>query len=415
MRVTECREVDTSAKVSGILEIMRIWSLSTVLGFGFLTANVLAAQAPAPAFTADALSYYRDNACPEDKPIEGLQASEVLSIDEFFASEGLIGTNTQFGQGQLIFDLDEIYADDDLNTLVLTKFCLEPLNVSDLGQVVEMPDGDYLYHAKTRGGLPYALYFVGLTRAAVEAKTAALAAAIDQAPNAKDPIKTSVLDGAGSVWAFLNPANWIQAAWAGVDHNFPIEIQRMQKLRERRRVETDASKKTEKKKLEEGQAPPDKKDTLRDVFGNVAGCMKGIGKGVYNATVGVVEYAARSIFSFVKSAAFALRHPKEAWQSVSKGTKDVASVIRNFSITKFAKKGTGGFKAMPTALKTEFICRLIAQVGVASAMAIFAAPTISAQGILLWQVLARYKTLGKFQQWFFDQAPAGVKAGSKGK
>jgi hypothetical protein len=392
---------------------MRIASLSVICGLSLFAVNALAAKAP-PALTADTLSYYRDNACPEDKPIEGLQASEVLSMDEFFASEGLIGTNSQFGQGQLIFEVDEIYADDDLNTLVLTKFCLEPLNVSDLGQVVEMPDGDFLYHAKTRGGLPYALYFVGLTRSAVEAKTAALEAAISKAPDAKDPTKTSYLEGASSILTALNPANWIDAAWAGVDHNFAQEIQRMQQLRERRRIEPESADKSEKK-LEEGKAPPTKKDTLRDVFGNVASCMKGIGKGVYNATVGVVEYAARSIFSFVKSAAFALRHPKEAWQSVSKGAKDVASVIRNFSITKFAKKGTGGFKAMPTALKTEFICRLIAQVGVASAMAIFAAPTISAQGILLWQVLARYKTLGKFQQWFFDQAPAGVKAGSKGK
>ena len=392
---------------------MRIASVSVIFGLSLFTANALAAKAP-PALTADTLSYYRDNACPEDKPIEGLQASEVLSMDEFFASEGLIGTNSQFGQGQLMFEVDEIYADDDLNTLVLTKFCLEPLNVSDLGQVVEMPDGDFLYHAKTRGGLPYALYFVGLTRSAVEAKTAALEAAISKAPDAKDPTKTSYLEAAPSMWAALNPANWIDAAWAGVDHNFPLEVQRMQQLRERRRIETDTKDKSDKK-LEEGKAPPAKKDTLRDVFGNVASCMKGIGKGVYNATVGVVEYAARSIFSFVKSAAFAVRHPKEAWQSVSKGAKDVASIIRNFSITKFAKKGTSGFKSMPTALKTEFICRLIAQVGVASAMAIFAAPTISAQGILLWQVLARYKTLGKFQQWFFDQAPAGVKAGAKGK
>jgi hypothetical protein len=388
---------------------MRIASLSTLFVLSLFTANTLAAKAPA--LTADTLSYYQENACPNARSIEGLQASEVLSMDGFFASEGLIGSNSEFGQGQLIFEVDEIYADDDLSTLVLTKFCLEPLNVSDLGQVVEMPGGDYLYHAKTRGGLPYALYFVGLTRAAVEAKAAALAEAMAKAPNADDPTKSSTRGAAASVWALVNPANWIDAAWAGVDHKFPPQLQRMQQMRERRRVQSDKSEKSEKRP-EEGKAPPSKKDTLRDVFGNIASCVKGIGKGVYNATVGVLEYAGRSIFSFVKSAAFTLRHPKEAWQNVGKGAKDIASIIRNFSITQFAKKETGGFKAMPTALKTEFICRLIAKVGVASAMAIFAAPTISAQGILLWQVLTRYKTLGKFKKWFFDQAPAGVKAGT---
>lgn len=352
---------------------------------------------------AESLSFYRDNACPEGKPIEGLQAREVLSIDEFFATEGLLGTNSKFGQGEDILGVDEIYADDNLTRLVLTKFCLEPIKFSDIGKVVEIEPGDFLYHVKTPAGLPVALYFTGHTRASVEAVTSSLSSALAKA--AKEEVSANE-----SAPAWWSPAQWISSAWAGSQHTpgSATDIERIKKLRDRRQG-AEALKKGAKASVKaEGGAPAQKKDTLRDVFSNVAHCMKGLGKGVYNTTIGVLEFAARSIFSFVKATSFAVVHPKEAWKSVTKGTKDIVDTIRNFQLKDFVKKGAAGFKAMPTVLKTEFICRLIAQIGTSAALAIFAAPTLSAQAIVLWEVLSRYKTMGKFKQWFFDGPPPGA-------
>ena len=385
---------------------MRLKSFATLLVFGLFASQAFSKETSTVELKIDDLSFYRENACPQDKPIEGLQAAEVLSIDEFFASEGLLGTNPAFGEGQLIFDVDEIYASDNLSRLVLTKFCLEPLAISDIGKIIEMGEGEFLFHGKTGAGLPFAMYFIGHKRSGVEAVTSALKSALDKAT------ATQAAGSAGAKASGWTPPSLMESAWARHGQSRSLEILRMRRLRERRQDPGAAVTHPEEgdAKVPDAETPPEpRKNTLRDTFRNVAHCMKGITKGVYRGSIGVVVGVARSVFRFAKTAIFAATHPKLGWRHASARTKEASTLLRKFEESEAFNQGSGGFKSMPMALKAEFICQLVATIGTGAAMSMLIMPSISSQAETLWQVLKRHKSLEKFVKYFFDRPPPASK------
>jgi|GEM_PF-1410339 len=365
---------------------MHAYCLALLGCFGVFVSGSAWAIAPD---VPDSLRYLPAS-CPEGRPLEGRRAQDVVEILQVFQARGWQGVNSGFGKGgEGVFGADDVLTTEDAEEFAVLKLCLEPANESELGLLYRVGEA-FLFHGKSPAGLPYALYFEGVSEATARDL-------VGQLEGRLGPTKTSLLRRAVD-WveprAHAEPkGGWHRPARPA---DSPPELER----------ESPPDPQAKARQREES--------TTRGILrSTLVGCGKGLAKGLYQSTVGAAIAVGKAGIQFVKSSIWAAGHPKEAWQRVSTRFRQAREIVKNFSVSKALKGGKGGFNAMPYEEKVKFICMLTAEIGVGATLAIFAAPTLPlvAQGLL--NALGTSNGLNSFKEWFFQQPAGGIKPGAR--
>ena len=288
---------------------------------------------------------YKNSSLPNDGILSVDASKDMFRLATYFESRNLQGINTTFGDGQSIFDVDQVFADVNAEQVVFLKIDLEPVNANDLDRV--LVDGDtYFFHSKTKHGIAYALMFLHFSPDQVRQIVTDSAKAMESGPIDR------------TVWnrfqqKLRQSLDLIPEACAGPDHAMPSVSHGSRDPREAHTSSTILS------------------PSVGTMARNVADCVRGAGTGVYDATVGAVVKVVHGTIKVVKSSIFAVQHPVEAWHRTQKRFQNICSMLKNMNLKKSMAEGKKKYDAMSPSDKVRFVCRLISTVGTDAALTIF--------------------------------------------
>ena len=348
----------------------------------FIFSIASASQASSDLIQAMPLEFrYKTSSLPDDSMLSLDASKDMFRLSTYFESRHLVGINAQFGNGQPVFEVDQIFADEKAEQAVFLKIDLEPVNANDLDRI--LVDGDtYFFHSKTKHGVAYALMFSHFEADQVRQIVTDATKAIENGPVDR------------TVWnrfqrKLIQSLNPIPEACAGPEHGQP-PVANMP------RTQREAS-------ASNGVADP----SVGKMANNVVNCVKGAGTGVYDATVGAAINVVRGGIKVVKSSIFAIQHPIEAWHRTQKRFHDICSMIKNINLKKSMSEGKKGFDAMPAADKVHFLCRLISSIGTDAALTIFLPMNAGRLALAIKNYYDQVKTANTVRGLVIEGKPAG--------
>jgi len=336
-------------------------------------------------FRAMPRDFKQQEGAPGKEQIENLEAAEIFALHQSLEDAGLAGANKNFANGADIFGVDQIFSSQHSKKIVLLKLNLKSTQDEHLGKVLTHQN-DFYFHAATPSGFPFVLYFSDFKADELRSLLAKITYDLDQASNNYKQASHSpnIRKSLFSKFSIYNQA------CAGSSH--PFYNNPGQSTHSTRKPLFGSSKNDPP---EATSTSTNKSDKAETIVANVGACLKGLGRGVYNSTIGSVFSIVEGAIRLVKGTAWALTHPTQFWQEAKKSFQRLTAAIKGFSLDKAFQKLKGKHAKMNSLEKTNFVCWLIGVVGT---------------NVALWYFLpANIDKLGTKIKEYYDNASRGHK------
>lgn len=287
---------------------------------------------------------------------------ELAKIEPIALAQGLepIGFD-ESGVRHSVLDMSEVYANFDCDQMLVVKFNALPAQRKFVGKLIVDGPHALLYHGKTASGLPYAIYTSELGSARSHDFVSRVRAALSATPGLRPEAALEPRPrGAGRILRALSRMG---------DHLIPSAEAYETSAKQASCAPGVASSTVDPKEVRKGIS----RNATHTFVRVLVGCGKGIGTGLFNATIGAAGDLISLTLKVGKGALYFVHKPFEA---VHKALNYAAAFPRK--VLDSLKSHKDDVKKFDAEKWAHLFCQIATEVGVGVAIGMLATGRIPA-------------------------------------